>query len=54
MSWNKSNQPYEKYRAEIEFIQPDDWKKDLSISLRELLDMNGNVGVELLGLPRRY
>lgn len=43
MSFNTSNNPSEKYRADIEFIQVSDWEKDLTISLNELLDGNGNV-----------
>jgi hypothetical protein len=44
MSFNSSDDENAKYRAEIEFIQASDWEKDLQISLKELLDMNGNVG----------
>lgn len=47
MSWNTSNDVNSKYRAEIEFIQPSDWEKDLRISLKELLDMSGNVTKDL-------
>ncbi|KAI4255106.1 MAG: hypothetical protein LQ352_002735 [Teloschistes flavicans] len=40
ISWNDHEQPY---RAEIEFISPEDWRKELEILFNDLLDMNGNV-----------
>ncbi|EMR86879.1 hypothetical protein ACHAPC_002340 [Botrytis cinerea] len=43
MSWNSNDEPDKKYRAEIEFIQESDWKKDLELSLSELIDVSGNV-----------
>lgn len=43
MSWNPSEDENSKYRAEIEFIRPEDWKKDLELSLNELLDPSGQV-----------
>jgi hypothetical protein len=43
MSWNTSSDENAKYRAEIEFIRPEDWKKDLELSLNELLDPSGQV-----------
>lgn len=47
MSWNSNDEPDKKYRAEIEFIQESDWKKDLELSLSELIDVSGNVRKEL-------
>lgn len=46
LSWNSNNDPESKYRAEIEFIQPSDWEKDLKLSLDELLDSNGQISRE--------
>ncbi|KAF7869938.1 hypothetical protein EAF04_004722 [Stromatinia cepivora] len=43
MSWNCSDDPSKKYRAEIEFIKECDWEKDLKLSLNELIDASGNV-----------
>ncbi|KAL2065059.1 hypothetical protein VTL71DRAFT_4199 [Oculimacula yallundae] len=43
MSYNKSNNPSELYRAHIEFIQASDWEKDLRISLKELIDASGQI-----------
>ena len=43
LSYNKSNDPLAKYRAEIEFIQPADWEKELRTSLSDILDGSGNV-----------
>ena len=45
MSMNTCNDPDKRYRADIEFISADEWQKDLEISLRELLDNNGEVHV---------
>ncbi|CZT47980.1 uncharacterized protein RSE6_08614 [Rhynchosporium secalis] len=46
MSYNKSDNPNELYRAHIEFIQASDWEKDLKISLRELIDSSGQISRE--------
>jgi hypothetical protein len=43
MSWNDSDDPFKKYRAEIEFINPQDWAKDLKASLDELTSESGSV-----------
>ncbi|CZR50756.1 uncharacterized protein PAC_00630 [Phialocephala subalpina] len=43
MSWNSSDDENSKYRADIEFIKPEDWRKDLELSLSELIDSSGNV-----------
>lgn len=43
MSYNWSNNPNALYRADIEFIQPSDWEKDLRISLNDLIDGSGKV-----------
>ncbi|KAB8298086.1 hypothetical protein EYC80_001848 [Monilinia laxa] len=43
MSWNSSDDPNKKYRAEIEFVKEDDWKKDLQVSLADLINDSGKV-----------
>ncbi|KAK5950264.1 hypothetical protein OHC33_008733 [Knufia fluminis] len=43
ISYNFKN---ELYRAEIEFIGQDDWRKELTILYQELLDANGNIARE--------
>jgi hypothetical protein len=43
ISWNNSNDENAKYRAEIEFIQVEDWERELMILFAELLESNGNV-----------
>lgn len=40
ISWNDEERTY---RAEIEFITLEDWRKDLEILFNDLLDTNGNV-----------
>ncbi|KAF7903268.1 uncharacterized protein EAF01_006317 [Botrytis porri] len=47
ISWNSSDDPNEKYRAEIEFIQESDWEKDLALSLNELIDVSGNLELHM-------
>lgn len=46
MSWNSSDDENAKYRADIEFIKASDWEKDLRVSLKELIDANGEVSRE--------
>jgi hypothetical protein len=46
MSWNSSDDENAKYRAEIEFIQPEDWEKELRVLFGELLDGSGNISRE--------
>ncbi|CAG8951269.1 hypothetical protein HYFRA_00008018 [Hymenoscyphus fraxineus] len=43
MSFNHSENEREKYRAEIEFIKPEDWEKDLQLSLSELKNDSGGL-----------
>jgi GTPase SAR1 family protein len=43
VSWNCSEDPASKYRAQIEFITPQDWKKELNILIRDLLTDSGEV-----------
>jgi hypothetical protein len=46
MSWNSSDDENAKYRAEIEFIQAEDWEKELRVLFGELLDGSGNISRE--------
>lgn len=50
MSWNSSDDPNKKYRAEIEFIREVDWEKDLKLSLNDLLNDSGKVNEASLSL----
>jgi len=43
ISWNSSENPNSRYRADIEFIKASDWERDLKLSFSELLDANGDV-----------
>jgi hypothetical protein len=43
ISWNSSDDPEQRYRAEIEFISKDAWTHELSILFKELLDGNGHL-----------
>jgi hypothetical protein len=46
ISYNRSEDPEELYRAEVEFITADDWLKDLRGLYTDLLDGNGEVSRE--------
>ena len=43
MSWNASTDASSRYRAEIEFVSRDDWKKELAMLLKEFLTETGGV-----------
>ncbi|EUC38565.1 hypothetical protein COCCADRAFT_22151 [Bipolaris zeicola 26-R-13] len=43
ISWNNSDEAYSKYRAEIEFIGPEDWEKELSVLMQEFSSENGTL-----------
>jgi hypothetical protein len=43
MSWNDSRDPSSKYRAEIEFISHDDWKKEVATLIKEFLTESGAI-----------
>lgn len=47
LSWNSSDDENAKYRAAIEFIQPEDWEKELQVLFGELLDGSGNISKEV-------
>lgn len=47
MSYNNSTNPNAKYRAEIEFIQPEDWRKELRVLFSEIFDDGGNFSREI-------
>jgi hypothetical protein len=46
ISWNDSSDPSSKYRAEIEFIDREDWQKELETLMKELLTDNGTISRE--------
>ncbi|KAI0200253.1 hypothetical protein F4808DRAFT_470663 [Astrocystis sublimbata] len=46
ISFNHSDDPRELYRAEIEFISPQEWARELQILFSDLLDGNGQVSRE--------
>ncbi|KAF2471415.1 uncharacterized protein BDR25DRAFT_223354 [Lindgomyces ingoldianus] len=46
ISWNDSKDPLTRYRAEIEFITPADWEKELDALMKEFLTDNGTVSKE--------
>ncbi|KAE9965164.1 hypothetical protein BLS_007810 [Venturia inaequalis] len=41
ISWNESTNPWEKYRAEIEFIDRESWEKELEALISDMTDGNG-------------
>lgn len=41
ISWNDSDKPFERYRAEIEFISRDSWEKELQQLVSDMTDGNG-------------
>ncbi|KAK0643251.1 hypothetical protein B0T16DRAFT_391805 [Cercophora newfieldiana] len=43
ISYNYSDDPNELYRAEVEFITAEDWKKELEALFVDLIDANGEV-----------
>ncbi|KAF1844626.1 uncharacterized protein K460DRAFT_282081 [Cucurbitaria berberidis CBS 394.84] len=46
ISWNNSTDTSSKYRAEIEFISPKDWEKELNVLTQEFLTENGSLSRE--------
>ncbi|KAG9597087.1 hypothetical protein KCU86_g8346, partial [Aureobasidium melanogenum] len=47
MSWNRSEDESSKYRAEIEFIKPAEWEKELRVLFEEIIDGSGNISREV-------
>lgn len=47
LSYNYSDNPATKYRAEIEFIKPEDWRKELTVLFEEIFDDNGQVSKDV-------
>lgn len=41
MSYNHSEDEDSRYKAEIEFIKPEDWEKELKVLFDEVMDTNG-------------
>ncbi|KAK4442989.1 nuclear GTPase SLIP-GC [Podospora aff. communis PSN243] len=46
ISYNYSEDPNELYRAEVEFITAEDWKKELESLFMDLIDGNGDISRE--------
>jgi ribosome biogenesis GTPase A len=46
ISYNDDNDEESKYCAQIEFIKPEEWEKELKMIYSEMLDSNGNVSRE--------
>lgn len=47
MSYNDSEDEDSKYRAELEFIEAEDWERELNILYDEILDSRGNISGEV-------
>ncbi|KAF2102156.1 hypothetical protein NA57DRAFT_35654, partial [Rhizodiscina lignyota] len=43
ISWNDSDDPDLRYRAQIEFIKEEDWAKELAVLFKDLIDQSGEV-----------
>ncbi|TLS29371.1 hypothetical protein PpBr36_00947 [Pyricularia pennisetigena] len=46
LSFNYSDNPKERYRAEVDFISPEDWAAELELLWDDLMDSNGRIGRE--------
>lgn len=46
MSYNDSKNESQKYRAEIEFIQPEEWRRELKVLFDEVFGRNGGINRE--------
>ncbi|KAF9636827.1 hypothetical protein BFW01_g7723 [Lasiodiplodia theobromae] len=51
LSWNDSNDEGKRYRADVEFISPDDWYKELKTLFDDILDGGGNISKEATSNP---
>lgn len=47
LSYNHSNSEASRYRAEIQFIEPEEWRKELKILFDEVFDENGTITREI-------
>ena len=47
MSWNPSEDESSKYRAEIEFIKPAEWERELKVLFEEIIDGSGGISREV-------
>lgn len=43
LSYNHSKSENSKYRAEVEFIKPEDWRKELRVLFEEVFDESGRL-----------
>jgi len=46
ISWNDSEDDSSKYRAEIHFISPEEWKRELVVLFDEIVDSEGKISHE--------
>jgi uncharacterized protein YlxW (UPF0749 family) len=47
MSWNANDDEGSKYRAEIEFIKPAEWERELRVLFEEIIDGSGSISREV-------
>ncbi|KAK3706114.1 hypothetical protein LTR37_012941 [Vermiconidia calcicola] len=47
LSYNDSKSEASRYRAEIEFIKPEDWRKELRVLFEEVFDESGHISREI-------
>jgi hypothetical protein len=47
MSWNANDDEGSKYRAEIEFIKPAEWERELRVLFEEIIDGSGGISREV-------
>lgn len=47
LAWNECDDANARFRAEIEFIQPEDWERELNVLSAEILDAAGNISTEI-------
>jgi GTPase SAR1 family protein len=48
LSYNDSNNESARYRAEIEFIQPEDWRRELTVLFEEVFDGGNGISKDAL------
>ncbi|KAL1618668.1 hypothetical protein SLS54_007104 [Diplodia seriata] len=51
LSYNESDDAEDRYRADVEFIKPEEWYKELEILFEDLLDGSGNIRKEVTSNP---
>ncbi|KAL1639287.1 hypothetical protein SLS58_008129 [Diplodia intermedia] len=51
LSYNESDDAEDRYRADVEFIKPEEWYKELEILFGDLLDGSGKISKEVTSNP---